>query len=99
MQALEIEGAPVEFAAADAGDIMGQTALTRERTPAVTVAEELLTVVVLTLDTVDELIHSRPRFTAGLSESRELTRTLAGTALNGLAAHTGFRLTPRLDAR
>lgn len=82
--ALEVDGGRVEFASAEKGDIIGQTALTRERTQAVTVAGEILTVVVLPLDTVDELIRARPRLAAEIGESLELKRTLAAERLASL---------------
>ncbi len=57
--ALEVDDGRVDFAAAEKGDLIGQTALTRERTQAVTVAGEILTVVVLPLTTIDALIRTR----------------------------------------
>lgn len=79
--ALDIDGGRVEFATAEKGDLIGQTALTRERTQAVTVAGEVLTVVVIPLDAVDGLIRSRPRLAAEIGASLELKRTLAAEAL------------------
>ncbi|WP_222119128.1 mechanosensitive ion channel domain-containing protein [Microbacterium sp. 1.5R] len=87
--ALEIDGGRVEFATAERGDIIGQTALTRERTQAVTVAGEILTVVVLPLATVDELIRTRPRLAAEIGESLELKRKLAGEMLANLEGARG----------
>lgn len=82
--AVDVDGGRVEFAAAEKGDLIGQTALTRERTQAVTVAGEILTVVVLPLATVDELIRTRPRLAAEIGESLELKRKLAGEMLESL---------------
>lgn len=79
--AVEVDDGRVEFATAEKGDIIGQTALTRERTQAVTVAGEILTVVVLPLATVDELIRTRPRLAAEIGESLELKRKLASEML------------------
>ncbi|MFK0402650.1 mechanosensitive ion channel domain-containing protein [Microbacterium sp. NPDC090225] len=86
---LEVDGGRVEFAAAEKGDIIGQTALTRERTQAVTVAGEILTAVVLPLATVDELIRTRPRLAAEIGESLELKRTLAADRLAALSLSRG----------
>ncbi|MFS0894871.1 mechanosensitive ion channel domain-containing protein [Microbacterium sp. 179-I 3D3 NHS] len=79
--ALEVDDGRVEFAAAEQGDLIGQTALTRERTQAVTVAGEILTVVVLPMDTVDSLIRTRPRLAAEIGESLELKRSLAAARM------------------
>jgi small-conductance mechanosensitive channel/CRP-like cAMP-binding protein len=82
--ALDIDGGRVEFAVAEKGDLIGQTALTRERTQAVTVAGEILTVVVIPLEAVDGLIRSRPRLAAEIGASLELKRNLAAEALANL---------------
>lgn len=87
--ALDVDGGRVEFATAEKGDIIGQTALTRERTQAVTVAAEILTVVVLPLATVDELIRTRPRLASEIGESLELKRRLAGEMLQSVEAQRG----------
>jgi CRP-like cAMP-binding protein len=88
--ALEVEGGRVEFAAAEKGDLIGQTALTRERTQAVTVAGEILTVVVLPLATIDSLIRARPRLAADIGESLELKRSLAASRLAELGLARGI---------
>ncbi|MDQ0643647.1 mechanosensitive ion channel domain-containing protein [Microbacterium murale] len=82
--ALDIDGGRIEFATAEKGDLIGQTALTRERTQAVTIAGEILTVVVIPLATVDDLIRSRPKLAAEIGESLELKRALAADTLAGL---------------
>ncbi len=79
--AIEADGGRIEFASAEKGDIVGHTALTRERTQAVTIAGEILTVVVLPLSTVDALIQSRPRLAGEIGEALELKRTLAASRL------------------
>lgn len=79
--ALDVDGGRIEFAEAERGDLIGQTALTRERTQAVTVAGEILTIVALPLATVDELIRTRPRLAAEIGESLELKRRLAAETL------------------
>ncbi|MDF2562384.1 MAG: mscM [Microbacterium sp.] len=87
--ALEVDDGRVEFGAAEKGDLIGQTALTRERTQAVTVAGEILTVVVLPLATIDELIRTRPRLAAEIGESLELKRTLAASRMAELGIARG----------
>lgn len=87
--AIEVDGGRVEFTSAEKGDLIGQTALTRERTQAVTVAGEILTVLVLPLATIDELIRTRPRLAAEIGESLELKRKLAGDMLASVEAQRG----------
>lgn len=82
--ALEVDGGLVDFATAERGEIIGHTALTRERTTVVTVAAETLTVVVIPLATVDALIRSRPRLAAEIGASLELKRKLAAEAITSL---------------
>lgn len=74
---IEVDGARVDFGTAEPGEIIGHTALTRQRSQAVTVASEILTVVVVPLGAVDELIRSRPRLAMEIGESLELKRRLA----------------------
>lgn len=82
--ALEVDGGRVDFATAERGEIIGHTALTRERSSATTVAADTLTVVVLPLETVDALIRTRPRLAAEIGASLELKRKLAGEAIASL---------------
>ncbi|MFB7249372.1 mechanosensitive ion channel domain-containing protein [Microbacterium sp. NPDC056234] len=79
--ALEVDGARIEFASAEPGEIIGHTALTRERSQAVTVASEILTVVEVPLETVDALIRSRPRLAAEIGGALEMKRRLASDRL------------------
>jgi CRP-like cAMP-binding protein len=88
--ALETDDGRVDFGAAEKGDIIGHTALTRERTQAVTVAAEILTVVVLPLDTIDALIRTRPRLAAEIGESLELKRSLAAARMAELGLARGI---------
>lgn len=88
--AVEVDGGRVEFATSERGDIIGQTALTRERTQAVTIAGEILTVVALPLAAVDELISSRPRLAAEIGESLELKRRFATEVLTNLTETGGL---------
>jgi len=79
--AIDADGGRIEFASAEKGDIVGHTALTRERTQAATIAGEILTLVVLPLSTVDALIQSRPRLAGEIGEALELKRTIAAARL------------------
>ena len=79
--ALEVDGARVDFGSAEPGEIIGHTALTRERSQAVTVASEILTVVEVPVPAVDALIRSRPRLAAEIGESLEIKRQLAAGRL------------------
>lgn len=82
--ALDVDGGLVDFATAERGEIIGHTALTRERSSATTVAVDTLTVVVIPLDTVDALIRTRPRLAAEIGASLELKRKLAAEAIASL---------------
>lgn len=79
--AIEVDDARIEFSSAEPGEIVGHTALTRERSQAVTVASEILTVLVVPRETIDALIRSRPRLAAEIGESLELKRRLAADRL------------------
>ncbi|WP_269936651.1 mechanosensitive ion channel domain-containing protein [Arthrobacter sp. HY1533] len=79
--ALEIDGGRIEFAHAEPGEMIGQTALTRERTQAVTVAADVLTLLVIPLATIDALISRSPMLATEIGGSLELKRQLADEAL------------------
>ncbi len=79
--AVEAGGGRIEFATAEPGDYIGQTALTRERTLTTSIAADILTVLVVPLATLDDLVRSRPRLAAEIGESIEIKRRLAGEAL------------------
>lgn len=79
--ALDVDGGRVEFASAEPGEVVGHTALTRERTQAVVTAAEVLTVLAVPLSTVDALVRSNPRLAVDIGESLELLRTRATEAL------------------
>lgn len=79
--AVEAGGGRIEFATAEPGDYIGQTALTREKTLTTAVAADVLTVLVVPLATVDELVRSRPLLAAEIGASIELKRKLAAEAL------------------
>lgn len=78
---IETGGGRVEVGISERGEIIGQTALTRERTQAVTVAADILTVLVLPLATVDALVRSRPRLAQEIGKSLELKRAQADEVL------------------
>lgn len=82
--AVEAQGGHVDVGTSGPGELIGQAALTRERTQALTTASEILTVIVLPLATVDELIRTRPRLAAEIGESLELKRRAAADALDAL---------------
>jgi len=79
--AVEVPGGRIEFATAEPGDYIGQTALTREKTLVTAVAADILTVVVVPLETVDELVRTRPLLAAEIGQSIELKRKLAADAV------------------
>jgi len=87
---VDVDGARVEVGISEKGELIGQTALTRERTQAVTVAGEILTVLVLPLAVVDELIRTRPRLAAEIGESLELKRAQAQARLEALGVEQGL---------
>lgn len=88
--AIDADGGRVEFATAEKGDIIGLTALTREESQAVTLAGEVLTVVVLPLETVDALIRTRPRLATEIGQSLELQRARAAARLAELGIAKGI---------
>lgn len=79
--AVEAAGGRIEFGTAEPGDYVGQTALTREKTLATAVAADVLTVLVVPLETIDELVRSRPLLAQEIGQSIELKRKLAADAL------------------
>jgi len=79
--AVEAGGGLIDFSTVDVGDYLGQTALTREPTLTVAIAAAVTTVLVVPLETLDELVRSRPQFAREIGESIELKRKLAAEAL------------------
>jgi small-conductance mechanosensitive channel/CRP-like cAMP-binding protein len=79
--AVEAGGGRIEFATAEPGDYVGQTALTREKTLVTAVAADVLTLLVVPLATVDQLVSARPLLAAEIGQSIELKRKLAAEAL------------------
>lgn len=86
---VEIDGGRVEINTVGKGELIGHTALTRERTQAFTVAREILTVVVLPLATIDGLIRRRPRLAVEIGEALEVQRTIGVEVLGRVQAQRG----------
>lgn len=86
---IEADGGRIDFAVAEQGDMIGHTALTRERTQTVAVATDILTVLSVPLAIIDQLIQTRPRLAAEIGEALELKRKLAADALNALGLSRG----------
>jgi small-conductance mechanosensitive channel len=74
-------GGLIEFARAEPGDYVGQTALTREATLTAAVAGEVTTLVAVPLDTIDAIVRSRPLLAREIGQSIELKRARAAAAL------------------
>ena len=79
--AVEVAGGRLDFSTVEPGDYIGQTALTREKTLTTAVAADVLTVLVMPLETLDALVRQRPRLAAEIGESIELKRKMAAEAL------------------
>jgi len=79
--AVEADGGRIEFATAEPGDYIGQTALTREKTLTTAIAADVLTVLVVPLATIDDLVRERPLLADEIGRSIELKRKLAAEAL------------------
>ena len=70
-------------------ELIGQTALTRERTTVTISAVEVLTVLRIPLAVIDELIRVHPRLAAEIGESLELKRAAAAEAIAALGLPRG----------
>lgn len=71
----------VDVSSVEPGEIVGQTALTRERTQAAAVATDVVTLLMVPLATLDDLVRSRPRLAAEIGDSLELKRSASAEAL------------------
>ncbi|MFE1646302.1 mechanosensitive ion channel domain-containing protein [Microbacterium sp. P01] len=87
--AVESPDGRIDFATAEPGDYLGQTALTREKTLTTAVAADILTVMVVPLRTIDDLVRARPLLAAEIGQSIELKRKLAAEALASVKALRG----------
>jgi small-conductance mechanosensitive channel/CRP-like cAMP-binding protein len=74
-------GGRLDFATAEVGDYVGLTALTREPTLAAAVAGAVTTVVVVPVETLDDLVRSRPRLAREIGQAIEFRRARAAEAL------------------
>jgi CRP-like cAMP-binding protein len=90
---VEAAGSRIQFGAAEPGDYIGQTALTRERALSTAIAADLLTVLVVPLATLDTLVSSRPLLASEIGTSIELKRKAASEALATAGVARGL-LTP-----
>lgn len=80
----------VDASDAGPGEIVGQTALTRERTQAAAVAVDVVTLLVVPLATLDDLVRARPRLAADIGDSLELKRAAATEALAAAGINIGM---------
>lgn len=78
---VEVGDGRIDFSTVEPGDYIGQTALTREKTLTTVVAADVLTVMVVPLETVDALVRQRPMLAAEIGASIELKRKLASQAI------------------
>jgi small-conductance mechanosensitive channel len=86
---VEIDGGRLDVASVEAGDYIGQTALTRERTLTTAVAADTLTVLVVPLATVDQLVRRRPLLAQEIGRSIEARKKAAAEAVAGAGLARG----------
>lgn len=86
--AVPAAGGRIDIAMLEPGDYVGQTALTRQSTITEAIANDVLTVLVVPLETVDALVRTRPALAAEMSQSIELRRKLAVEALASAAVRS-----------
>lgn len=79
--AVEVKGGRVDFSTAEPGDYIGQTALTREPTLTTAIAADVLTVMVVPLETVDAVVAAHPALAEEIGDSIDLKRKLSAEAL------------------
>ncbi len=77
----EADGARITVAEAGPRELIGQTALTRERTTVTIVATEVLTALRIPLEVIDALIRAHPRLAAEIGQSLDLKRAAAADVL------------------
>ena len=77
----EADGARLTVAESGPRELIGQTALTRERTTVTIVATEVLTALRIPLAVIDELIRAHPRLAAEIGQSLDLKRAAAAEVL------------------
>lgn len=86
---VDAKDAQLDIATVDAGDYVGQTALTREPTPTSAVARTVTTVLAVPVDTIDLLVQSRPLLAREIGHSLEMKRKLAVEALAEVTLASG----------
>jgi small-conductance mechanosensitive channel len=77
----EADGARITAAESGPRELIGQTALTRERTTVTIVATEVLTALRIPLEVIDALIRAHPRLAAEIGQSLDLKRAAAADVL------------------
>ncbi|SFR54687.1 mechanosensitive ion channel domain-containing protein [Microbacterium azadirachtae] len=77
----EADGARITVAESGPRELIGQTALTRERTTVTIVATEVLTALRIPLEVIDALIRAHPRLAAEIGQSLDLKRAAAADVL------------------
>jgi small-conductance mechanosensitive channel len=77
----EADGARITVAESGPRELIGQTALTRERTTVTVVAKEVLTALRIPLEVIDELIRAHPRLAAEIGQSLDMKRAAAAEVL------------------
>lgn len=87
---VEAAGSRVDIATAEPGDYIAQTALTREPTLTVSVAADVVTVLVVPLSIMDELVRTRPLLAREIGQSMELKRRRAAEALEAAGVRGGL---------
>lgn len=88
---VDVDGGAVVVGVTEAGDFIGHTALTRERTQVTTVAADVLTVLTIPLVAIDDLIRRRPQLAADIGQSLELKRQSAAAALMTIGGDRSVR--------
>lgn len=79
--AVEAGGGQIPFGAAERGDYVGQTSLTRAPTQTVAVSGSVTTLLVVPVATIDALVAARPALARQIGDSIETRRGLAAEAL------------------
>lgn len=83
---VDTEKGRIEFATAESGDIIGHTALTRERSQARTTAIDTVTVLAVPLVALDALVRKSPRLAREIGDSLDLRRKQAFASLGAVSA-------------
>lgn len=92
---VEAAGGRLEFGRAIRGDYFGQTALTRQNSLSTAVAADLVTLLVVPVETIDALARSRPVLAAEIGRTIELRRKAVNEALATAGVAHGLIATRR----